>query len=172
MWERTLTLSGAGKTFSCTGWRIGWAIGPAPLMDALCRLRQFTVFASATPFQFAVAAGLHFPDAYFRQLAADYQARRDFMVDTLAACGLKPTNPAGSFFILTDLSSFGSTNGRAFCDHLARNVGVVPVPTDTFYLHQHYGEGIVRFTFCLRRQTLETAAQRLAKLQILCGAER
>ena len=76
MWERTLTLSGAGKTFSCTGWRIGWAIGPAPLHDALCRLRQFTVFAAATPFQFAIAVGLHFPDSYFHQLAADYQARR------------------------------------------------------------------------------------------------
>jgi N-succinyldiaminopimelate aminotransferase len=172
MWERTLTLSGAGKTFSCTGWRIGWAIGPAPLHDALCRLRQFTVFASATPFQFAVAAGLHFPDAYFRQLAADYQARRDFMVDTLAACGLKPNKPAGSFFLLTDISSLRPANGREFCNDLARNLGVVPVPTDTFYLHQHYGKRIVRFTFCLRRETLETAATRLAKLQVMCGAER
>jgi N-succinyldiaminopimelate aminotransferase len=172
MWERTLTLSGAGKTFSCTGWRIGWAIGPAPFQDALCRLRQFTVFASATPLQFAVAAGLHFPDAYFRQMAADYQARRDFMVDRLTACGLKPTKPAGSFFILTDISSIRPTNGRAFCNDLARNLGVVPVPTDTFYLHQHYGERIVRFTFCLRRETLETAAKRLGKLPIMCRAER
>jgi N-succinyldiaminopimelate aminotransferase len=77
MWERTLTLSGAGKTFSCTGWRIGWAIGPAPLQEALCRLRQFTVFAAATPLQCAVAAGLRLPDPYFRQLAADYEIRRD-----------------------------------------------------------------------------------------------
>jgi N-succinyldiaminopimelate aminotransferase len=172
MWERTLTLSGAGKTFSCTGWRIGWAIGPAPLHDALCRLRQFTVFASATPFQFAVAAGLHFPDPYFRQLAADYQARRDFMVDTLAACGLKPSKPAGSFFILADISSIRAANGREFCNELAGDVGVVPVPTDTFYLHQYYGEQIVRFAFCLRRETLETAASRLATLQIMCRTER
>jgi N-succinyldiaminopimelate aminotransferase len=172
MWERTLTLSGAGKTFSCTGWRIGWAIGPAPLQEALCRLRQNTVFAAATPLQFAVAAGLHFPDPYFRQLAADYQARRDFMVDTLAACGLKPTKPAGSFFILTDISACRPANGRAFCNDLARNVGVVPAPTDTFYLHQSYGEQIVRFTFCLRREMLETAAKRLMSLQTLCGGER
>jgi N-succinyldiaminopimelate aminotransferase len=164
MWERTLTLSGAGKTFSCTGWRIGWAIGPAPLQDALCRLRQFTVFAAPTPLQFAVAAGLHFPDPYFRQLAADYQIRRDFMVDTLTACGLKPTKPAGGLFILTDISSMRAVDGREFCNDLARNCGVVPVPTDTFYLHQHYGEQIVRFTFCLRRETLETAARRLATL--------
>jgi len=172
MWERTLTLGGAGKTFSCTGWRIGWAIGPEPLQDALCRLRQFTVFSSATPLQFGVAAGLHFPDPYFRQLAADYQARRDFLVDTLAACGLKPAKPAGSFFILADISSLGPTNGREFCNDLARNVGVVPVPTDTFYIHQHHGEQIVRFTFAPQWETLETAARRLSKLPILCGAER
>ena len=172
MWERTLTLSGAGKTFSCTGWRIGWAIGPAPFQDALCRLRQFTVFASATPFQFAVAAGLRVLDPYFRQLAADYQARRDFMVDTLETCGLKPTKPAGSFFILTDISCMRPANGREFCNHLARTLGVVPAPTDTFYLHQHYGERLVRFTFCLRREALETAARRLAKLPTTCGVKR
>jgi N-succinyldiaminopimelate aminotransferase len=172
MWERTLTLGGAGKTFSCTGWRIGWAIGPAPLQDALGRLRQFTVFASATPFQFAVAAGLGASDAYFRRLAADYQARRDFMVEKLAACGLNPNTPAGSFFIMTDVSSFGCTDGRTFCEGLARNCGVVPVPTDTFYLNQHHGERIVRFTFCLKRDTLETAAARLARMTTTCGAGR
>jgi N-succinyldiaminopimelate aminotransferase len=167
MWERTLTLGGAGKTFSCTGWRIGWAIGPAPLQDALCRLRQLTVFAAATPFQFAVAAGLQFPDSYFRELAAGYQAGRDFLFEALAACGLKPARPAGSFFILADISSFGAASGREFCHDLARNLGVVPVPTDTFYLHQHYGERLVRFTFCLRRDTLEAAAARLAKLDVM-----
>jgi N-succinyldiaminopimelate aminotransferase len=167
MWERTLTLSGAGKTFSCTGWRIGWAIGPAPLHDALSRLRQFTVFASATPLQFAVAAGLRFPSAYFRQLADEYQARRDFLMDALAKCELKPIRPAGSFFILTALSSRAPANGREFCDYLARELGVVPVPTDTFYLHQNLGERIVRFTFSVRREKLESAAERLARIQTL-----
>jgi N-succinyldiaminopimelate aminotransferase len=94
------------------------------------------------------------------------------MVATLAACGLKPTTPAGSFFILTDISSMRPNNGREFCNDLARDIGVVPVPTDPFYHHQHYGEKIVRFTFCLRRQMLETARTRLAKLQLMCGAER
>ena len=172
MWERTLTLGGAGKTFSCTGWRIGWAIGPAPLQEALCRLRQFTVYAAPTPLQLAVAAGLRSPGSYYSQLAADYQARRDFMVDTLAACGLNPTRPAGSFFILADVSSFLTAGGRAFCNELARNVGVVPVPTDTFYIHRRHGERIVRFTFCLRSETLERAAERLGKLQTVCGAGR
>jgi aspartate/methionine/tyrosine aminotransferase len=165
MWQRTLTLSGAGKTFSCTGWRIGWAIGPAPFHDALCRLRQFTVFAAPTPFQFGIAAGLEMPDGYFDQLAAVYQRQRDFMTGCLKDCGLKPIRPAGGLFILTDFSSFPSSSGREFCAHLAKEFRVVPVSMDTFYLHQNYAERIVRFTFCLGREALETAANRLAKLR-------
>jgi N-succinyldiaminopimelate aminotransferase len=169
MSERTLTLSGAGKTFSCTGWRIGWALGPAPLQEALCRLRQFTVFAAATPFQIAVATGLCFPDVYFHRLAAEYQRRRDYLVDALAACGLRPTIPAGSFFILTDISPFPFANGRGFCDHLARNCGIVPIPMETFYLNQHFGERIARFTYCVRPEALEAAAMRLAPLHAACA---
>jgi N-succinyldiaminopimelate aminotransferase len=172
MRERTLTISGAGKTFSCTGWRIGWAIGPAPLHDALTRLRQFTVFSAPTPFQFGIAAGLHFPDAYFCQLAAEYQSRRDFLLNALAACGLQPAKPAGSFFILTDTESFPASDGREFCNELAREFGVAPIPMDTFYLNRRYGERIVRFAFCLRQEVLETAARRLAKMQTGCGSER
>jgi N-succinyldiaminopimelate aminotransferase len=168
MRERTLTLGGAGKTFSCAGWRIGWAIGPAALQEALCRLRQHTVFAAATPFQFAVAAGLNFPDSYFRQFADDYQARRDFLFEALAACGLQPARPAGSFFILTDVSAFPFETGRDFCDDLARNLGVVAMPTDTFYLHPEHGERVVRFAFSPRLEMLETAVRRLEKLPLLC----
>jgi aspartate/methionine/tyrosine aminotransferase len=172
MWERTLTLSGAGKTFSCTGWRIGWAIGPAPVHEALSRLRQFTVFAAATPFQFALAAGLRFPADYFHRLAADYQLRRDYLLDALAGCGLQPTRPAGGFFILTDISSFPASNGREFCHDLARDCGVTPIPMDSFYLHKQYGEQIARFTFCVRQEMLETVAKRLGKLHSGCWAER
>jgi N-succinyldiaminopimelate aminotransferase len=165
MWERTLTISGAGKTFSCTGWRIGWAIGPARMHEALCRLRQFTVFAAATPLQLGIAAGLHLPVDYFHQLAASYQGRRDLMVGVLAACGLRPRGPAGAFFVLTDISSFPFANGREFCNNLAKDFRVAPIPMDTFYLHQHFGERIARFTFCVRQEMLETAKKRLAKLQ-------
>lgn len=172
MRERTLTLGGAGKTFSCTGWRIGWAIGPPPLHDALARLRQFTVFAAPTPAQFAVAVGLRFPDSYFRELCAEYQARRDVLAEALAGCGLKPNRPAGSFFILCDISSFPSASGREFCHALARDFGVTPVPMDTFYLNQHFGRHLVRFTFCLRREVLATAARRLVKLPAACKADR
>jgi N-succinyldiaminopimelate aminotransferase len=172
MRDRTLTISGAGKTFSCTGWRIGWAIGPAPMHEALNRLRQFTVFAAATPFQFGIAAGLRFPDAYYSQLALEYRSRRDCLFDALAACGLQPLMPSGSFFILTDIAPFLAANGREFCNDLARNIGVAPIPMDTFYLNRQLGEHLARFTFCLRPEALETAAKRLAKLQSGCWAER
>jgi aspartate/methionine/tyrosine aminotransferase len=172
MWKRTLTLSGAGKTFSCTGWRIGWAIGPAPLQEALGLLRQFTVFSAPTPLQFAIAAGLGSPDAYYRQLAADYQERRDLLIETLTACGLKPNKPAGGFFTLIDISALGAASGRTFCHDLARRLRVVPVPTDTFYLHPSHGERIVRFAFCLRRSVLEATLARLADLPTLWGGER
>jgi N-succinyldiaminopimelate aminotransferase len=130
------------------------------------------VFAAATPFQFAVAVGLRFPDAYYRGLAAAYQERRDLLIGALAACGLRPARPAGGFFTLTDISHLGATDGRAFCNDLARDLGVAPMPTDTFYLHPSYGRRIVRFAFCLRPELLETAARRLAQLPTLCGAEQ
>jgi N-succinyldiaminopimelate aminotransferase len=163
---RTLTITGAGKTFSCTGWRIGWSIGPASLQDALCRLRQFTVFSSATPLQVAIAAGLREPDSYFTRLAADYESRRDFLMGVLATCGLEPTRPAGGFFIMTDVSRSPAATAREFCHHLAEEIGVVPVPTNTFYLHPTRGDRFARFTFCVGRESLEQAATRLGRMRI------
>jgi N-succinyldiaminopimelate aminotransferase len=168
MWERTLTLSGASKTFSCPGWRIGWVIGPSSLQESLCRLRQFTVFAAPTPFQIAVAAGLELPDSYFHRLASDYQIRRDFLMNTLARCGLNPTRPAGGFFILADITGLSASSGRQFCHYLAEALGVVAMPTDSFYLHQNLGSRIARFTFCLRTDTLQIADARLQNLRIAC----
>jgi N-succinyldiaminopimelate aminotransferase len=168
MRERTLTLGGAGKTFSCSGWRIGWAIGSAPLHGALSRLRQFTVFAAPTPAQFAIAAGLRLPDAYFHELAVEYQARRGILTEALAASNLTPNRPGGSFFVLVDIASSTSAGGRQFCHDMARDVGVAPCPMDTFYLNGHLGERLVRFTFCLSRGKLETAVRRLTKMRPVC----
>lgn len=168
MWERTLTLSGAGKTFSCTGWRIAWAIGPAPMHAALHRFRQFTVFCSATPLQLAVAEGLGLPDSYFQQLASEYQARRDFLAAALASLGLAPSHAEGGFFILTDLASITASTGRDFCYDLARQCGVAAIPTDTFYRDPNRGRQTIRFAFCARMEVLEAAASRLAGLPALC----
>jgi N-succinyldiaminopimelate aminotransferase len=168
MRDRTLTLGGAGKTFSCTGWRIGWAIGPAPVHDAINRLRAFTVFAAARPFQLAIAVGLQMADSFYRQLASDYQARRDRLIGTLAACGLDPTRPAGGFFILADIPSTFAAGARGFCRYLAEEHGVVPVPADAFYLRPDRGDRTVRFSFCPRPEALETAARKLGERRIAC----
>jgi N-succinyldiaminopimelate aminotransferase len=169
MRERTLTLSGAGKTFSCTGWRIGWAVGPVIMQDALRRLRQLTVFAAPTPLQFAVAAGLGLPDSYYLQLAVDYQERRDILLSALTTCGLSPNKPAGGFFALTDVSSLGIGEGRKFCRDLAKDLGVVAIPTETFYLSSSDGKKLVRFTHSVRPARLEEAAKRLAPLRTRYG---
>ena len=165
MWERTLTLSSAGKTFSFTGWKIGWAIGPAPLQKALRTFHQYNVFSSATPLQYAIATGLRFPDRYFEQLAADYQARRDFLVDVLFECGLQPTQPMGSYFVLADISNFPHANSLEFCRYLIKEIGVASIPPATFYINQEHGKKLLRFCYCKRWETLEAAVERLTKLR-------
>jgi N-succinyldiaminopimelate aminotransferase len=164
MRERTLTLSGAGKTFSCTGWRIGWAIGPAPLQDALSRLRQFTVFAAATPFQLAIAAGLVFPRHYFEELPAEYEGRRDKLLNALTGAGLEPTRPAGGLFVVCDVSACTAASGREFCHELARTARVAAIPLDTFYLSPGRGKRLIRFSFAARPELLEVAGERLSML--------
>ena len=165
MWERTLTLSSAGKTFSFTGWKIGWAIGPAPLQKALRTFHQYNVFSSATPLQYAIATGLRFPDRYFEQLAADYQARRDFLVDVLFECGLQPTQPMGSYFVLADISNFPHANSLEFCRYLVKEIGVASIPPATFYINQEHGQKLIRFCYCKRWETLKAAVERLTKLR-------
>lgn len=166
MWERTLTFSGASKTFSVTGWRIGWAIGPASLQKGLRLAHQFTVFSSPTPMQYAIAEGLHLPISYFQQLARTYQARCDFLMSHLAASGLQPKSPQGSYFIMTDISDYPHANALKFCHYLMAEIGVAAIPPESFYLNRVYGKKQVRFTFCKQWKTLEAAAERLKKLRI------
>jgi N-succinyldiaminopimelate aminotransferase len=159
MWERTLTISSGGKSFSFTGWKVGWAIGPEPLQSALRRVHQFTVFASTTPAQHAIAAGLALPDAYYRELAADYLLRRDFLMGALSDAGLAPRAPEGSYFILAAIG--GDGDGLEFSRRLVRQAGVAAIPLDSFYLRPEHGRGWVRFCFCKRWETLHAAAERL-----------
>jgi N-succinyldiaminopimelate aminotransferase len=164
MWERTLTISSGGKSFSFTGWKVGWAIGPEPLQAALRRVHQFTVFASTTPMQHAIAEALGLPDPYFTELAADYQRRRDFLMTTLADAGLRPKAPNGSYFILASIDDFPQSDGLEFSRYLVREIGVAAIPLDSFYLNPHHGRKWVRFCFCKRWETLEAAAERLGIL--------
>lgn len=165
MWERTLTISSGGKSFSFTGWKVGWAIGPEPLQTALRRVHQFTVFASTTPAQHAIAVGLALPDTYFAGLADDYLRRRDYLMGALRGAGLTPTAPEGSYFILAGIEGFPQENGLEFSRHLIREVGVASIPLDSFYLRPEHGRGYVRFCFCKQWETLHEAARRLALLR-------
>jgi len=161
MAERTITLSGASKTFACTGWRVGWAIGPAVIQDAMTAFRQYTVFCAATPLQLAIAKGLALPDAYFTDLGAEYQERRDLILSALICTPFRPFSPAGGFFVLAGVPPDEFGCGREWCTFLAREAGVVPVPLDSFYLEPSRASRLVRFTFCRRREQLEEAATRL-----------
>lgn len=164
MWERTLTFSGASKTFSVTGWRIGWAIGPASLQNGLRLVHQFAAFSSPTPMQYAVAEGLHLPTSYFQQLGHTYQARRDFLLSQLVACGLQPTTPQGAYFVMTDISKTPHANALEFCRFLISEIGVAAIPPEAFYYNRALAQQLVRFTFCKRWETLEQAVTRLKAL--------
>ncbi|MDQ7030307.1 MAG: methionine aminotransferase [Ardenticatenia bacterium] len=165
MWERTITISSAGKTFSLTGWKVGWAITPAHLAPAVRRTHQFITFAGATPLQEAIAVALRAGDDYFEALRRDYQARRDFMLDLFAQIGLPAYVPEGTYFVLVDIGETDFPDDVAFCRHLVTEVGVAAIPPTAFYINKHEGRHLVRFTFCKRWATLEAAAERLIRLR-------
>lgn len=164
--HRTLTISSQGKTFSFTGWKTGWAVGPAELTTAVRRVHQFSTFASATPFQSAVAQALALPDAYYQSLIANYQARRDFLAATLQAAGLTITRPAGTYFIMANFAALGFDDDVAFCRWLTSEIGVAAIPPSAFYGDEHkaLGQRFARFAFCKRMETLEKAAERLQQM--------
>ncbi len=164
MAERTLTLSSLGKTFSLTGWKIGWAIGPADLTAALRSAHQFLTFAVATPLQHAAVAALRAPEGYFTDFLANYRARRDYLLDVLRRAGLRPVEPQGTYFILADHRPLGFADDVAFCRHLVERVGVAAIPPSAFYEHREHGAPFARFAFCKSMAVLEEAGRRLARL--------
>ncbi len=163
MENRTLTISSAGKTFSFTGWKVGWTIGAAELQTAIRRVHQFTVFATATPFQYASADGLRLGNDYYKELSRDYESRRDYLMDVLTRVGLQPTKPEGAYFIMANIENYGK-NPDEFCEWLIKEIGVAAIPPKTLYLHSNDAAPFVRFTFCKQWSTLEAAAERLMKL--------
>ena len=165
MAERTVTLSSAGKTFSVTGWKIGWATGPAELVAAVRTAKQYLTFVSGAPFQPAIAHALGLPDAYFEAFRADLQAKRDRLCAGLRAAGLAVFEPAGTYFVTTDITPLGEDDGHAFCRSLPDRAGVVAVPTVVFYDDEEVGRTLVRFAFCKRPEVIDEAASRLAGLR-------
>jgi N-succinyldiaminopimelate aminotransferase len=164
MAERTLTVSSAGKTFSFTGWKVGWACGPAPLVDAVRTAKQFLTYVNGAPFQHAVVVGLGLGDDYFDGLRADLQAKRDLLGAGLTAAGLDVFPPGGTYFVTADIRPLGEDDGVAFCRSLPERCGVVAVPNAVFYADPVRGRHLVRFTFCKRLEILAEAAERLSTL--------
>ncbi|MBY8874095.1 pyridoxal phosphate-dependent aminotransferase [Micromonospora sp. PLK6-60] len=164
MRERTLRISSAGKTFSCTGWKVGWASGPAPLVSAVLRVKQFLTFVNAAPLQPAVAVALALPDDYFTGFRDGMQARRDQLGAALRAAGFEVFSPDGTYFVTADVTPLGGRDGIEFCRSLPQRCGVVAVPTQVFYDDVEAGRRLVRFAFCKRPEVLAEAGARLRRL--------
>jgi N-succinyldiaminopimelate aminotransferase len=169
MRERTVSISSAGKTFSCTGWKIGWVTGPAELVTAVRGVKQFLTFVNGGPFQYAVAGALALPDSYFTGLAATLAAQRDLLCAGLAEAGFEVYRPAATYFVTTDIRPLGETDGTAFCRSLPTRAGVVAIPTALFYDHAEAAQTHVRWAFCKREEVLREALARLGKLQSAGG---
>ena len=161
MSERTLTLSSAGKSYSVTGWKVGWATGPAELVGAVLAAAQWLTFTSGAPLQPAVAHGLDHEPTWPQTLAASLEKRRDLLCDGLAALGLGVRRPEGTYFALTDISSLGWTDGMEFCLALPERAGVVAIPTQPFH-DSRAGDQLVRWAFCKEVDVIEKGLRRLA----------
>ena len=168
MWERTVTLGSAGKTFSVTGWKIGWAVAPPELSLAVRRVHQWIPFTVATPLQIAVAAILRQApiEGYYRWLREMYQAKRDRLVRILRDAGMEPSVPQGTYFVMADTRGMGDfADDAAFCRYLTTEVGVAAIPPGAFYCddHRHLAHHFARFGFCKTDETLDEAATRLGR---------
>ena len=164
MFERTITIGSMGKTFSVTGWKVGWAIAPAPLSAAVRAVHQFVTFTNSAPFQEALADVLPIAarDGSYDRLRADYRRRRDLLARILSAAGLTPLPIDGAYFLLSDVGRLGYTSDVAFCRRLVSEIGVAAIPTSVFYADPAAAPPLARFCFAKRDETLQAAAERFA----------
>jgi N-succinyldiaminopimelate aminotransferase len=162
---RTLTISSAGKTFSVTGWKVGWMHGPAELVAAAKAAKQFLTYVSGAPFQPAIATALGLPDAFYTDIAVNLQRKRDLLSDGLRAAGFTVFPSSGTYFVVTDAAPLGVTDGAEFCLRLPELVGVAAVPVSVFCVDPDLGRTLVRFAFCKRDEVLTEAVGRLAGLK-------
>ena len=160
MSERTLTISSLGKSYSFTGWKIGWCSGPAELVAAVRAVKQYLTFAGGTPLQHAAAAALRLPPEQLVAVREDLRVKRDLLCEGLERAGLNPLIPAGTYFVNADVG----TDAHDFCSTLAERCGVVAIPTSVFYDDRDAGRTLVRFAFCKRQELIAEAARRLTSL--------
>ena len=164
--ERTITISSGGKTFSTTGWKIGWLTAPAPIVTVIIAVKQFLTYVNGAPFQPATALGLDLPDSYFSGIADDLRVKRDQLATGLSEAGFSISSPRGSYFIMADAAPLGYNDGVAFARALPDLAGVVGVPITAFCLPEHRSEyaSLVRFAFCKKADVLSEAVARLGRL--------
>jgi len=165
MRERTVTISSGAKTFSFTGWKIGWVTAAPELVTAVRTAKQFLTFVNGGPFQYAIAAGLALPDAFYADVAVGLRRKRDLLAGGLRSAGFEVFVPHGTYFITADIAALGEPDGLEFCRSLPRRCGVVAVPNVVFYDDRDAGRTHVRFAFCKRDEVLAEAADRLGQLR-------
>ena len=164
MRERTVTINGMSKTYSVTGWRVGWAVAPEKVTNAIRKVHDFLTVGAPAPLQEAGAAALSLPAGYYAKLAEGYRIRRDHLIPALTAAGFRCFRPRGAYYVMTDISGFGFEDDIVFAEHLVQKIGVACVPGSSFYRDSRDGARQVRFAFCKKPETLDDAAHRLSKL--------
>lgn len=165
MREQTITINSISKTYSLTGWRVGWAIAPAHLTGSIRKVHDFLTVGAAHPLQEAAAMALRTGAGYYARLAEEYRERRDFLLSILEEAGFKTYRPKGAYYIMTDIAHFGFSDDVACAFYLVENIGVATVPGSTFYSRPELGKTKIRFAFPKKMETLREAAQRLAKFK-------
>lgn len=165
MAERTVMISSLGKTFSVTGWKVGWAIAQPELTRAIFRAHQFMTFCGAAPLQAAAVTAVSSPPQFYETLTQLYTQKRNFLVDALRSAGLEPIVPGGTYFVMVDISGLDFANDVAFCRFLTTEIGVAAIPPSAFYQNPADGAGLARFAFCKEDKTLAEAARRLQRLR-------
>lgn len=161
MYERTVTMNSLGKTFSLTGWKIGWAVAPPHLTRGIRLAHSYLTFATATPLQWASVEALRAPDSFYAELIKSYSAKKDILVEGLNSVGFEVYEPEGTYFVMVDHTPFGFENDVAFCKYLIEEVGIAAIPPSVFYTNPEDGKNLVRFAFCKDEETLKTAVERL-----------
>jgi aspartate/methionine/tyrosine aminotransferase len=165
MRDRTVTINGMSKTYSVTGWRVGWAVAPEMITNAIRKVHDFLTVGAPAPLQEAGASALSLPPEYYAKLAEGYRGRRDRLMPMLTQAGFKCFRPRGAYYVMTDISAFGFDDDVSFAKYLVQEIGIAPVPGSSFYRDPRDGAKQVRFAFCKKPETLDEASRRLEKLR-------
>jgi aminotransferase len=165
MQDRTVTINGMSKTFSVTGWRVGWAVASPAITNGIRKVHDFLTVGAPAPLQEAGAIALALPPVYYQNLAEGYRKRRDRLMPALSEAGFRCYRPHGAYYVMTDISAFGFADDLEFMNYLVKEIGVAAVPGSSFYRNPRDGAQQVRFAFCKKDDTLDEAANRLRKLK-------